>query len=276
MTCLLYVGMVAAFLAMLFVHYRYRQQASKRYRRLSIGFGILAGVLSITSLYVSWNSPGPDDEDRYGHPDPFVYTLVAHEALGNYLVKSYPGKTVLLLEQNVTELNYRQKMIHDALRTGVDGRAPMTFQVFGQPYDPSDPAKLVENALGIYDFEAFLSEHVPGYAEGSEGDPRDVVVVSLVGLPLDQDEMDYWNRPAERRPHLVLVNAYLRGLQQRIADGQIEVVLAHNPDATYDPIEDYPPPTNLEEAFAKRYLFITYENVAAMAAEHPMLFGDVE
>jgi hypothetical protein len=263
----LLAGTVVSFVAMLWVN----GQNGMRLRRVMIAtLGSLSTVLAIASLYESIPGPGGCPGPGFSLARETAYTESSYETLGDYIGATFPGANVVVLERDWGEYNAHQELVLDALRNGIGGRATVKRVTVGPDYDPASVA-MPDYLINIDEFEAALAAHVPGYLNESEDDPRGVVVLSLLGLPEYADEMEYWSRPADRRPHLVLANANLMGLHTRIADGQIDAVLAHNPTAIFDP--DAKVPTTRAAAFAERYLLIRPETAEETAAEHPQIFG---
>lgn len=99
----------------------------------------------------------------------------------------------------------------------------------------------------------------------------DTIIVTTA-LPMDAQHMKLWT--LEPPPKVVLIGGAGGSfdLKKALQTKAVVAVVHYNPRALYDA---KPPPPDLDEAFAKRYLLITPENVEQMAAEFPEIFPPV-
>ena len=197
----------------------------------------------------------------------FQFATAAYETLGDHIGVTFPGKTVVVISNG--DASPRMVQRHADLVSGIAGRASIVTVSTDSP--EADEMLVSTYDLSAAEFEGLLVEHVPGYADPTGGDPRDVAVVSLIGLPVDSRAIPLWSRAPEARPHLILANAYLVGLAPRIQAGQIDAVLSHRPDAVYDP--DLTVPATRAARFDLRYLLITPETIDDSIVQYPGIYG---
>jgi hypothetical protein len=96
------------------------------------------------------------------------------------------------------------------------------------------------------------------------------MIVSLIGLPYDFEEMEFWTMEEETRPKMMLVNANIFNLKKAMQGGFVQAVLHYKPNLRYDINEE--PPSDWREAFAKRYIIIDGSNLDAISSQYPNLF----
>ena len=97
-------------------------------------------------------------------------------------------------------------------------------------------------------------------------------IVNLVGLPYDIDEMRFWRR--RESPPMIVVSGMgymgMSNLASRIARGQIAAMVIRRPDVG---LELEAIPRNVEEAFNRRYILVTSENLDEVAEQYPEMLG---
>jgi len=97
------------------------------------------------------------------------------------------------------------------------------------------------------------------------------LIITTVGLPMDQRSMRFWRM--KNRPRLAVslggMTPSLAELRMAIAEDAVPGFVAYSPDAVFDGKR---PPKDLDDAFAKRYLLVTPDNVNDLAGKYPDLF----
>ncbi len=87
------------------------------------------------------------------------------------------------------------------------------------------------------------------------------LLVSTVGLPPNLRGLSIWKMKEGERPFIALLDCDLPPLGNAIRSGYISLVSAYRKGWTYSPET----PANPQEAFDKRYILITKDNVEAVA-----------
>ena len=111
------------------------------------------------------------------------------------------------------------------------------------------------------------------------------VVITLVPLPFSEDQLYqigifemipdednpsiYKKVPDREYPLLGVYNGYVGNLEQLFYDGLIGAMSLWKPNPT---IDEKPVPESVQEAFNKRYLVITPQNIDSIHEKHPSLF----
>jgi len=96
------------------------------------------------------------------------------------------------------------------------------------------------------------------------------LVITLVGLPMDLENLICWKMSDP--PKLAVYSAMqVPRLKEAIKQDYVSALIAYRPDPD---MEQKDIPDDMEEAFAKRYLLITPENVEEYAAKYEMLFPE--
>ena len=280
-----YVIMIIAFIAMLWANQQFKSKGVPWGRPAAGLFGIIAVFFALFAL---WNSvTGTERITNTIIARENKYTQISYKKLGDHLGAYYQDKTLLIIKQNFGESAEREALVMDALKEGLQNRMEIKVVMLGEEMDPNNPDAAMmgpEYMLTPEEFEKVLYENVPGYQMKADpekddlldpmtpGNPRNTVVLSMMGLPMDMDNMPLWNKKEEERPVIALVNANLFGMKQRISDGYVSLVMTHNPTAVYDPDAEIPDSEN--EAFDSRFILITDLNVNDKATTYPSLFGE--
>jgi hypothetical protein len=197
-----------------------------------------------------------------------AYTRVATEKLGLQLKEKAPAAKVLLL---VGPRFAEGDKMTDALAAGLEkGLGAKVEQMELKPELPPAMAPAGAEAppvdLAMLPPEVWFTAAAMDKAlDAATG--KYEVVVSCLGLPMDFKAMHFWQKP--NRPKLALAQGDIYQLRPAIEDGTIVAAVTANPKAEYDQSR---PPSNLEAAFAKRFILVTTENVKEIVAQYPDLF----
>ena len=111
------------------------------------------------------------------------------------------------------------------------------------------------------------------------------MVITLVPLPFSEDQLYqigifemipdeddpsiYKRVPGKKYPLLGVYNGYVGNLEPLFYDGLIGAMSLWKPNPT---IDEQPIPDSVQEAFNKRYLIITPQNIDSVKEKHPSLF----
>jgi hypothetical protein len=189
------------------------------------------------------------------------YAYAQMQYLGDYLGENHSGETILLVTPPPSEdTAEHHKILVDALREGLKGRLTICAEAY--PENPDETEEVVmkyENFFTAEVFGAMLAKN-----------ETCTLILSLIQLPTDFEEMEFWKLEEDQRPKLVLVKGNIYNLKKAIMGGYVNAVLHYKPNFKYEINEEVP--TDYKEAFAKRYLIIDKTNIEAISAEHPNLF----
>ncbi len=181
--------------------------------------------------------------------------------LADYLTKAHPDARYLLITNQRTEFNEdRQQAMMNALK-------PLNIAQIHEVMPPEEMGDEMMPEADLFLTAEMFDKIIERYSDCD-------MVISTLGLPMDYRDMKLWTMAPEKRPRLVLLDAYVYDLRKAIEKGAIAAVVQYRPDAEYRPDEDVP--DNTAEAFAKRYILITPENVDEMDKTYPGLFMEEE
>lgn len=200
------------------------------------------------------------------------YAGSSTEILGKYLAEKYPDSKVLLVIDREFEENQRQKTMIESLKKGFNNKISITATV--SPLEnipdeypeetetvPSGPEGTLPPLMEMTtaaDFDALVEKNA-----GCD------MIISLIGLPMDAQNMALWQMPDETRPKVALVSSDIFNLKNAIKAGFIVAVVAYSPQAVFD---ESRVPADPQKVFDRRYLLITPENVDEMEAKHNGIF----
>lgn len=253
-------------------------------RPLATVAAAVALVLALFNLIAG--TGGPDVEEIRKTQQAFQ--KIAGEKMGRFLAANHKGEKILVLggvdyseimpEETLEKGGYDTtwKTYMEGLKKGMDDDVVLADVVrLAVPEEVKKAVAAMNDArTGDAPPDYFMME------EGMSLDAEDYnaalapylddvdVIVSLTGLPYDVENMSIWAH--EDPPKLALVGGgSLHKLKDAIAQSYIVSVITYRPQ--YD-FEDRSIPKDLDEAFAKRFIMITPDNLAEMAQEHSRLF----
>ena len=119
----------------------------------------------------------------------------------------------------------------------------------------------LRDSMKAANFDAMLKRH-----------PECNLIISLIGLPMDVENMEIWDAeetPETPKPKIALMDANIYNLKAAISSGIVIGTVTYSPAAKYD---ESKPPADIKQAFDKRFLLVTPENVEAIATQHTGLF----
>jgi hypothetical protein len=204
------------------------------------------------------------------------YVEVSTEKLGQYLAEKYPGKKALLIVSPMAKINQANAdALTSGLKRGLDGKITIVAEVSPEPPKmPNMPAGPqgksmppgaemmmmgpIEFWLTPEKFDAMLEPHLKNVD----------LVITTIGLPMEVGKLKFW-QVKPQPPKMVIASGNISNLAEAIKAGYVAAAVTFNPKATYD---NQKPPSNLDDAFSKRYLLVTPENVEQTVKEFPNLF----
>lgn len=277
------VIMAASFVGMIFC--AKKQQVSTIAKPIAIVLMVVVMVCAVAILYNTGIFGDPSVEKFMKNEE--KYTKSKCIVIGKYLAEKAPGAKVLLVLDSIPN-NKMQDQVIAALKEGMGNN--ITVVAEDSPTDPSAVLKTTEpepetdatsttnpasrpggpgmppgfmemrslrESMKAVDFDAMISRH-----------PDCDLIISLIGLPMDVENMGIWEAPAPK-PRVALLDANIYNLKSAILSGIVLATVTYSPTAKFDELT---PPDDMQQAFDKRFLLVTPENVEAIAAQHTGLF----
>ncbi|RMD84270.1 MAG: hypothetical protein D6820_01295 [Lentisphaerae bacterium] len=271
------------FVGMLWANRQYQARGVPWGRPLAALLGIISLCSAISIIIAQLGSGSGQTKAILEREKKFQY--VAYKRLGQEVAKRFPRANILLIrEKSYPQLNTgssqttdMNKLQEDAFREGLAGKARIEaveqlssgmdeYMYFDPGPDGKAPTEIDYKKLQE---ELFTGEKLDKLIEDY---PNCNVVVSFLGLPQDMKTMKLWTKKPDERPALVLAQPYIYELKPLIKLKYCPIILYNKP-LKGEGILDMEFPDNEEEAFNKRYLLITPENVDQIAKEYPKLFA---
>lgn len=204
------------------------------------------------------------------------YNKAAAFTLGKYLSEKFSGaRAVLIIEDKVDNRIHNEQV--SSLILGLDNQVTIVSKAIPYPAikagtedekpEPS-PANIpdglkpsIRTTMKACDFDAIFEKY-----------PDCNLFISLIGLPVDMQEMVIWTateEDAKKRPHLALLNASIYPLKNALLQDIVAAAVVFSPVAVLD---EKTPPSETKMAFDKRYILITPDNVQKIAEQFPNMF----
>jgi len=249
---------------------------------------ILLGVVLVCALAIVIKSMSRS-EGKQLISNEMYYARVAAEFFGRHLAATHPGAKALIIVENKKSTNEHLKNRLDALKRGLGsaitivdidspdltlGATPPEGADQQQPQDPNaPPAPRVPPAPPV-NIMMMPIQHMTfaiHFDDMIKRHPNCNLIISFIGLPPDAGDMAIWSQEPETRPKVAILHGEVFALKNAIASGAISAVVVPLPGAKLD---EGAPPRKLQDAFDKRYLLITPQNVAEIAAKYSRLFAE--
>ena len=147
------------------------------------------------------------------------------------------------------------------------------------------PIKDIDMDAEFFPEEAMMEMTAKDFNQVIKANKDCDIVISLVPLPFSEKEfyaMDIFKMvedpenlgtfnkdPKQKYPTVGIYNGYVGNLELIFKEGLIHVMTLWRPNPT---IDENPIPKDLMEAFNKRYLAITPENIEGIKEQYPTLF----
>ncbi len=181
------------------------------------------------------------------------YAGVRGQKLGSYLAQAMPQTRVLLLLPPAPE-GSPEAALAAGLKAGLSDQVSLVDTVTLAP--PKDAPKDAPWFTGKQ-----INEQTAKYQ-----DKVDLVVTGL-GLPeTGIQELWFWSKGVK----VALAAGDVARLKKALLAKLVVAAVAVDPDVVPD---EWPPPQDLDTAFAKRFLLLTPENAEALGSKHPKLFA---
>lgn len=174
--------------------------------------------------------------------------------LGKKIAAKYPGKKVLVILRAPAhgESDATSEAMKESFNEAMEGSG------CNITYDYLDLAEKRDD--GSYYYNSVITGDK--YNEVLEKNSGAEVVVSLTDLPNDPDEissMSVWEMEDDKRPALYLTFGDINMLGGAIVAGLLDGLVIWKPGTKYS---RETAPSDLEEAFNKRYVLVTKDNVS--------------
>ncbi|MBN2450396.1 MAG: hypothetical protein JXR77_08400 [Lentisphaeria bacterium] len=206
------------------------------------------------------------------------YQEIGGEKLAGYLAEKFPGSKVLLLAEPT--LGTGQPKVNPMVKGFKDAAGgKLTIVAEIRPEIPADKAKAfqaespMESGMEGSDMaemmpplEYWYNAKIFDELLGKQSDFD--ILVTTIGLPQDARNSKLLKDKAQR-PKIAILNGSIYDLKGAFTPDMLVAAITYNPKAEYD---DKAVPRNLDEAFNKRFLLVTPENIAQIASQAPDLF----
>lgn len=235
---------------------------------LAIVSGLLAILIagwSMSKTFSGGNTEGIIEREKY-------YQGVAGEKLGLHLAKVKSGaKALIIVQPQIGTKPAEPSALIEGLKKGLGTAITVVDEV-----SPEIPKSAMQNFEGgamegemggemmppmEFWFTGKLFNELLGKYKGKYD-----MVITNIGLPTKGlGKVKLW----KDKTTVAISTGSIYELYRPIKAGMICAAVTYNPKAVYD---DAAPPKDLEEAFAKRYVLVTTENIDKVATEHGGLF----
>jgi hypothetical protein len=272
--CGIFSGIPSIFLGLLAIGKIKKGTASGKGRAIS---GIIAGSVGTALYCVIYVAMLMEDgtKELKNANNELKYAEAAYYSLGKELASKAPDeKTLLIVEKDRPE-DKRTHVLIQAFKDGASGKLNIVSmdtptlgnlqtkpKETGIPYIYRMTGKLlvpdIYKVLKAKDYDDLIKKY-----------PECTLVVSLIGLPKDYEELQLWTMPPDKRPKLALINCSCQNLKNAVRSGAIIAVAAVNPKAVFD---EQPAPSDPNNAFKRRYIMITPENVMEIGDTYKNMF----
>lgn len=257
--------------------------------------GVAAAVALVLALFKLFSGGGPDVEKIQKSQN--VFRKIAGEKMGQYIAENFAGADVVAVggidfsglpekfAREYTGMEQSWEGYFDGFKKGIDDevnlldvvRLPVPEQARESIAAAAELAKSEGEDEQVYPEDTLL---MPGIEDMYNPEnynkalkpylkKADVIVV-LTQLPYQVERLSLWDMASP--PKLALMpGSRLYELKKAIAKGYIVGAITFKPGGDY---RDLKVPGDLEEAFDKRYVLVTPDNVEAMSSEYKNLFSE--
>ena len=263
---MLYALMIIFAICMYWANRQYKTKGAPWGRPLAGLFGVLALVLALSRILS--DSLGCEKAKRQNEilDKELRYTDAQFQYLGDYMQRKFAKHTVLLIASPkiIGSSQYaesRLSTIKNALKDAFDGRVTLLKTVHLESPENQDGMPPM--------FETMFT--ADAFDEIVENNPEANLILSLVGLPMNWKEMKFWYLEDNKRPKLVITNGQVFELYDAIIDDYVNAVVHYNPSSEYNFQDSVP--SDITEAFEKRYLLIDKDNIAKISSDNEGMFA---
>ncbi len=200
------------------------------------------------------------------------YQRISGEKLGRYLAEAHPDAVALIIaDPSTPNTPDAPDALLDGIKQGLGEKVRISAEV--RPQIPEAVKKQfagetpegmpAEEALPPMEFwftAAMMDSIIAKDGKGCD------LIITTIGLPTDMAKMKFWRSAPSNGTKLAIARGSVYELKRAIAQKLVTAAISFNPNAVWD---DKSPSSDLDEAFAKRYLLITPENVEELATKYP-------
>jgi len=208
-----------------------------------------------------------------------TFQRLGGKKLGLYLAEKHAGAKVLILtEPRLGSQPDKPNPLVEGLKEGLGTSLTVAAEV--SPEVPADKAKAFAKEMPM--------EGMPGGAGGQgemmppleywytakifdgllgKYDGQFDLLVTTIGLPQDAPKSSILK--GKSCPKIAVLNGSIYDLKGAFKPNMIVAAITYNPKAVYD---DKPVPRDLDEAFGKRFLLVTPDNLQQTSTTHPDIF----
>jgi len=267
------VLMIAAALAMFWG--LAKQKAGIAWGRPVATVAAIVAVAAALWQLLGGGTPSGEDVARIER----AYQRIGAQKLGIYLAGRFPNARVLIVTEPKSDaapdVPDSNSSLLQGLREGLEGKVTIVGEV--APEMPEGLSDTFRGETGMPPGEPGMEEMLPPTEFWftaavfdklvEEHKDRCDLVVSTIGLPMDLRGMKFWRM--RTAPKLALANASVYELRAAIKSDRVSAAVTYNPTAAFELVM---PPSDLDEAFSKRFLLVTAENVDEIAETYAELF----
>ncbi len=220
----------------------------------------LAATVGLMVWLLVWRQPpeeSPTAPTAWSWSQVLRSQRLAGEAMADFIREHYPEAAVLAVASAAADAERDDSIEGATLQGLLAGLREHRGQVEVALVELDDPSGDLALPLGF---------RAGAFDRATEAFPEVDVVVSVIGLPLRPERMEFWRR--RPRPRLLLVNAEIFRLAKLIAAGGIDAVAVRDP-AFFRP---RPETEAGERDLRELWLLVTPGNVAEVRRRHPNLF----
>lgn len=189
------------------------------------------------------------------------YQKIFTKKLGLYLKEKYPGKKLLLLCDPISDINNNPQI--EGFKEGIGNDLEIVdILVPEPPKQNAGPEGLgMMEPMEVWFFAKDLDKLI--------GKKKFDMLVTFAGIPrgVTCAGKDFKN-PGLKGKKVIIAAGSVYDWKYAIKEGAIPAAVSYKPNAVYD--EKLP--RNLDEAFDKRFVLITSDNIDTVANEYSQLF----
>jgi len=217
----------------------------------------------------------------YLKPDPQGNALrvreIATRGLAEYLARTYPGKSALIISNPFTQRQDTAKAIVETEQAGIRGlregfgtSIPVAAVAFPElkPEARQNPHALLADVETTTPLSYLVEPEA--FDQLAANHANCDIIVSLIGLPLEVWRCEAWKAAGAPRFALLLPDLRIIGdasaVKSAVKSGKLAAFVLARPGA---PGDDTAPGRDRKAEFEKRFLLVTAENVEQVMQAHP-------
>jgi len=242
---------------------------------VAVGLAVVVFIGAV--IFAGVNAEGPPRPEHDAAPEDIlarerIFARSAAQMLGRYLADLAPGANALAILADANEMSSRHAEL-DGLKEGFTEGLGESVNLVAVDYPNlaiTEPTPAASNSFGdmLPPLENLKSVH---FTDLLTRHPECKVVVSFIGLPPDLGDMPAWAQEPDQRPLLAVANGPTPLLRNALlGEAVVAAVLPHPDRAGGSQV----PPSDIEEAFAQRYLLATPDNADELAEQYPQLLAN--